>query len=183
MATVKAWLNDGKILMSDGRVCLDPLCPCDGGGGGGGDTPSEFECFCCESGDVGRTPAFWTVEIPAGTNNGCTDCATVAGTYELQQGCCGGTAETQSCDYELDPSGADCTLDYMLLNVICGESNQLQFNIATSDVATADGQWLYEDFEASFSCVGSYDLDFSTGSETQCTWTGTTVTVTSSLST
>lgn len=28
MATVKAWLNDGKIVMQQGRVCLDPSCPC-----------------------------------------------------------------------------------------------------------------------------------------------------------
>lgn len=174
------WLNNGLIVMENGVVCIDPDCPCPAGGG---DDPSEFECFCCEDGDTGRTPSFWTVEIPNGTNNGCTDCGSMAATYELSQGCCGQSAADRSCDYELDGTGADCGLDYLILNIICGESNQIQVQIGPDSSSSADGGWLYEDFEAELVCAGSYDLDEESflGTGTQCDWTGTTTTVTSSI--
>lgn len=172
------WWQDTQLVWANGVMCWQSDCPEDCQPGTP-DEPAEFECFCCEDGDTDRTPEFWTVEIPNGTNNGCTDCGTMAGTYELHQ-----VSEAQSCDYELDGTGADCSLDYLILNVICGESNQLQCQIAQSSGFAADGGWLYEDFEASFSCAQSYELDEDSflGTGNQCDWTGTTVTATPSLS-
>lgn len=40
---MSAWTLGGKVVLSsDGKVCIDTICPCDGGGGG-----SEVEVDCC----------------------------------------------------------------------------------------------------------------------------------------
>lgn len=176
------WWQDTQMVWSDGQMCWQDDCPEDCQPGPPPDEPSEFECFCCDDGAEGQTPAYWTVEIPAGTNNGCGDCAGVAGTYELNQGCCGLSAENAPCDYELDGTGADCGLDYLILNVVCGEENYIQVQIGTSSVAVADGGWQYS---GEYSCSGgSYELTEQgfLGNGNQCDWTGTTVTATPSLS-
>lgn len=179
---------NGVPLEVDGAPteCEDDCCP-DGSsssssssssGSSGGIDPTGGECACCNGGAEGETPSYWIVEISGVTDNNCDDCNSFNASFEVIQTPLGDDV----CDYELDISGdTTCDMDIMQLNITCGEGRQILLSIAI-DGSPSDVQFEISDFdEPDWDCQTSYSLTILGGTESECEWSGATVTITSSL--
>jgi len=96
--TNKAWLNNGGIVLQNGKVTLCEECPCDTGTGTGTGTGAEPPvtpaCMLCVS-----MPIQWTFSVSGVTDSNCSNCSAFNGTVVITHtaGCTFATENFDSC--------------------------------------------------------------------------------------